>query len=164
MGRKREQNEGEEVMKKRLQEMERKKEEMAEEIEVERAVKAATEEECQARAARITVLEQEMGAVSKELAGVRNQAGKAELLSKLEETLEREYQCPTCLELFISPVALNCGHTYCWLCLAQWKGSSGRTRGDLGTYPTCRKAVQHENRVFAIDHMIEAMVEQLGED
>ena len=130
----------------------------------ERAGKAATEEESKARAARITALEQEMGAVSRELSGVREETGKNELLSKLEDTLESQYQCPTCLELFISPVALNCGHTYCWLCLAQWKGSSGRTRGDLGTCPTCRVAVQHENRVYAIDHMIEAMVEQLGEE
>ena len=105
-----------------------------------------------------------MGSVSKEMSGVKEESGKAELLSKLEDTLESQYQCPTCLELFISPVALNCGHTYCWLCLAQWKGSSGRTRGDLGTCPTCREVVQHENRVFAIDHMIEAMVEQLGEE
>jgi len=162
--RKKEQIEMEEQLKLRLDEMEKKKDEMAKEIEAERAVKAATEEESKARAARIAALEEEMGSVSKEMSGVKEESGKAELLSKLEETLESQYQCPTCLELFISPVALNCGHTYCWLCLAQWKGSSGRTRGDLGTCPTCREAVQHENRVFAIDHMIEAMVEQLGED
>ena len=40
---------------------------------------------------------------------------------KLANTLESQYQCPTCLDLFISPVSLNCGHTYCWLCLAQWR-------------------------------------------
>ena len=43
------------------------------------------------------------------------------ITGKLAETLESQYQCPTCLDLFISPVSLNCGHTYCWLCLAQWR-------------------------------------------
>ena len=50
------------------------------------------------------------------------------------------------------------------LCLAQWKNSSGRTRGDLGTCPECREVVKHENRVIAIDHMIDAIMTQLGED
>ena len=84
--------------------------------------------------------------------------------SKLAESLEREYRCPTCLDVFIAPVSLNCGHTYCWLCLAQWKNSNGRTRGDLGTCPECREVVKHENRVIAIDHMIDAIMEQLGEE
>ena len=43
------------------------------------------------------------------------------IAGKLANTLESQYQCPTCLDLFISPVSLNCGHTYCWLCLAQWR-------------------------------------------
>ena len=43
------------------------------------------------------------------------------IAGKLADTLESQYQCPTCLDLFISPVSLNCGHTYCWLCLAQWR-------------------------------------------
>ena len=49
-------------------------------------------------------------------------------------------------------------------CLAQWKNSSGRTRHDLGTCPECREVVRHENRVIAIDHMIDAIMEQLGEE
>ena len=109
-----------------------------------------------------------MGAVNKELSGVREKVGKddgkTKLLTVLEDTLESQYQCATCLELFISPVSLNCGHTYCWLCLAQWKSNSGRARGDLGTCPSCRANVLHENRVYAIDQMIDAMVEQLGEE
>ena len=43
---------------------------------------------------------------------------------------------------------------YCWLCLAQWKNSNGRTRGDLGTCPECREQVRSETRVLAIEHMI----------
>ena len=72
-------------------------------------------------------------------------------LVNLKEMLERECQCPICLDLFISPVALNCGHTFCWLCLARWKNSSG----DLGTCPECREVVMHENRVIAMDRLID---------
>ena len=86
------------------------------------------------------------------------------VLTNLSEMLEREYQCPTCLDLFICPVALNCGHTYCWLCLARWKNSAGRTRGDLGTCPECREVVRHENRVIAMEHLIDGFMEQLGEE
>jgi len=152
----------EEEMISRLQEMERKKELMERQIQEERDGKAATEEESKERAARISALENEIDAFNQEKNAITLKNDTSLLHSKLEETLESQYQCPTCLELFICPVALNCGHTFCWLCLAQWKGSSGRTRGDLGTCPTCRAVVQHENRVFAIDHMIDAIIEQLG--
>ena len=51
---------------------------------------------------------------------------------------------------------------YCWLCLAQWKNSNGRTRGDLGTCPECREQVRSETRVLAIEHMIEELTDKMG--
>ena len=51
---------------------------------------------------------------------------------------------------------------YCWLCLAQWKNSNGRTRGDLGTCPECREQVRSENRVLAIEHMIQELTDKMG--
>merc|ERR1711915_242909 len=104
--------------KQRLEELEKKKEEMQKEIEAERARKAASDEECKTSAAQIATLEQEVEKVNKNLSESVKGSTANEFLSKMEETLESQYQCPTCLELFISPVALNCGHTYCWLCLA----------------------------------------------
>ena len=89
---------------------------------------------------------------------------QAGILSNLTEMLEREYQCSTCLDLYICPVALNCGHTFCWLCLARWKNSAGRTRGDLGTCPECREVVKTENRVIKMEHLIDGFMEQLGEE
>jgi len=142
----------------RLRESEARKETLEKQIRQAEAVKTATAAQSEARAARIAALERERRTEEEE-------AGSAQrLLTTLADTLETEYQCPTCLELFICPVSLNCGHTYCWLCLAQWKNSNGRTRGDLGTCPQCREPVVHENRVYAIDHMIEAMLKQLGEE
>ena len=51
---------------------------------------------------------------------------------------------------------------YCWFCLAQWKNSNGRTRGDLGTCPECREQVRSENRVIAIEHMIQELTDKMG--
>ena len=51
---------------------------------------------------------------------------------------------------------------YCWFCLAQWKNSNGRTRGDLGTCPECREQVRSETRVLAIEHMIEELTDKMG--
>jgi len=141
--------------------------------ELERRQKEDEAGDAPGRAAVEAALEAERAKVAGELEAARRQAaqleqekeeGRRELLGRLETTLDSQYQCPTCLELFISPVSLNCGHTYCWLCLAQWRKESHRTRGDLGCCPSCRAQVQHENRVFAIDQMIEALLEQLGEE
>jgi len=138
-------------LKEKLAEVEKRKKEMEEQAE--RANSKAEEEALNKQA-----LEQEIKVVAD------LEKAQSDMLQKLAESLEREYQCPTCLDVFICPVALNCGHTYCWLCLAQWKNSNGRTRGDLGTCPECREVVKHENRVIAIDHMIDAIMEQLGEE
>ena len=144
----------EQSMKDQLAELERKKQEIEEQMKQVNMIKDAVEES-NAEAEKI---ETEMKNVAE------SEQAQNQILLKLAESLEREYQCPTCLDVFIAPVSLNCGHTYCWLCLAQWKNSNGRTRGDLGTCPECREVVKHENRVIAIDHMIDAIMEQLGEE
>merc|ERR1719167_29389 len=178
-----EQSKREEEVRKRCQELEEKQ---ALQVSIEAEMlkqkeeldKRKAEEEAfdtRAQEEKVSALEREKEEVAQQLQLARQQAGrcesereegKKELLGKLADTLESQYQCPTCLDLFISPVSLNCGHTYCWLCLAQWRRSSGdltrTTRGDLGSCPQCRVPVQHENRVYAIDQMIEALLGQLG--
>merc|ERR1719167_770754 len=175
-----EQSKREEEVKNRCQELEEKQAlqasveaKMTEELDKRKAEEEAFD--TRAKEEKVAALEREKEEVAQQLQLARQQAGrcesereegKKELLGKLADTLEAQYQCPTCLDLFISPVALNCGHTYCWLCLARWRRSSSdltrTTRGDLGSCPQCRVAVQHENRVYAIDQMIEALIAQLG--
>ena len=144
-------------MKEQLAELEKKKLELEQQVEQVNAMKEAKENEVK-NCDKTDSLENELRVVAE------SEKLQSNILGRLAESLEREYQCPTCLDVFICPVSLNCGHTYCWLCLAQWKNSSGRTRHDLGTCPECREVVRHENRVIAIDHMIDAIMEQLGEE
>nr|XP_061789847.1 E3 ubiquitin-protein ligase TRIM35-like [Nerophis lumbriciformis] len=41
-------------------------------------------------------------------------------------------QCPTCLDIFKDPVVLSCGHSFCRMCLQQWKDTGNRS------CPVCR--------------------------
>ncbi|XP_070580002.1 bifunctional apoptosis regulator-like [Ptychodera flava] len=47
---------------------------------------------------------------------------------------EATFQCGCCYELMVQPTTLNCGHSFCRLCLARWWQSSKDT-----TCPGCRQ-------------------------
>ncbi|XP_077979598.1 bifunctional apoptosis regulator-like [Glandiceps talaboti] len=47
---------------------------------------------------------------------------------------ETTFQCGCCYELMVQPTTLNCGHSFCRLCLARWWKSSKDT-----TCPGCRQ-------------------------
>jgi len=47
--------------------------------------------------------------------------------------IENEFACPVCLRLVIQPTTLNCGHTSCRACLAQWYFNSKKKE-----CPLCR--------------------------
>ncbi|XP_071489855.1 bifunctional apoptosis regulator-like [Diadema antillarum] len=53
-----------------------------------------------------------------------------------EETssLDSNFLCACCYELMVQPTTLNCGHSFCRLCLAQWWRTSQKT-----TCPQCRQ-------------------------
>ena len=142
-----------------LAELERRKKEVEDQMELVNAIKDSNiHDDENVKESNVENLEKEINAIADM---EKIQAG---ILSNLTEMLEREYQCSTCLDLYICPVALNCGHTFCWLCLARWKNSAGRTRGDLGTCPECREVVKTENRVIKMEHLIDGFMEQLGEE
>nr|XP_032834157.1 E3 ubiquitin/ISG15 ligase TRIM25-like [Petromyzon marinus] len=52
---------------------------------------------------------------------------------------ERDFTCPVCLELFVDPVTLNCGHTFCSACIDRHWGTESAARGGF-TCPECRRA------------------------
>ncbi|XP_071953380.1 bifunctional apoptosis regulator-like [Antedon mediterranea] len=46
----------------------------------------------------------------------------------------RDFTCACCSDLMISPTTINCGHSFCRLCIAQWWKTSGTC-----TCPLCRQ-------------------------
>ena len=47
---------------------------------------------------------------------------------------EREFSCHCCYDVLVDPTTLNCGHSFCRHCLAQWWESSHKTE-----CPECRE-------------------------
>lgn len=47
---------------------------------------------------------------------------------------EQDLQCSCCFELMVEPTTLNCGHSFCRFCLAQWWHASRHC-----TCPECRQ-------------------------
>ncbi|XP_063055788.1 bifunctional apoptosis regulator-like isoform X3 [Engraulis encrasicolus] len=47
---------------------------------------------------------------------------------------EREFSCHCCYDVLVEPTTLNCGHSFCRHCLAQWWESSHKTE-----CPECRE-------------------------
>ncbi|XP_077187115.1 zinc finger protein RFP-like [Paroedura picta] len=59
----------------------------------------------------------------------------------LVKELREEMACPICLEYFVEPVILDCGHNFCQACLTQCWGETERAP----SCPQCREASQQEN-------------------
>ncbi|XP_043361786.1 zinc finger protein RFP-like isoform X2 [Dermochelys coriacea] len=57
------------------------------------------------------------------------------------ESLQNEAACPICQELFKNPVVIDCGHSFCQVCITQcWEGSDANF-----TCPKCRETAQQRN-------------------
>ncbi|KAI4877556.1 hypothetical protein NFI96_028583 [Prochilodus magdalenae] len=82
-------------------------------------------------------------------------AQKEEVVTQMTEVLENELQCIICSELFIEAVTLNCAHSFCRHCIADW-----RRRKD--ECPICRQAILSQTRSLVLDNCIDRMVENLS--
>ncbi|XP_054985460.1 E3 ubiquitin-protein ligase TRIM38-like [Sorex araneus] len=62
--------------------------------------------------------------------------------------LREEATCPICLELMTDPVTINCGHSYCRMCIVCFTESQSSETSSVGTFhcPQCRKP-------FTSDHL-----------
>ncbi|XP_022101871.1 bifunctional apoptosis regulator-like [Acanthaster planci] len=61
---------------------------------------------------------------------VPTSSGPSEPLSPMSEST---FTCGCCYEIMVQPTTLNCGHSFCRLCLARWWKTQKRT-----TCPECR--------------------------
>lgn len=55
-------------------------------------------------------------------------------LGEIGDLLESELQCSVCAELFITPITLNCSHSFCEYCITMWK----KKKKDC---PICRQVI-----------------------
>jgi E3 ubiquitin-protein ligase RNF8 len=58
-------------------------------------------------------------------------------------------------------MTLNCTHTFCKLCITEWKRKQTKRVPDC---PVCRSPILSENRSIVLDNFIDKMVENLTDD
>jgi E3 ubiquitin-protein ligase RNF8 len=51
------------------------------------------------------------------------------------ELAETQLQCAVCSELFVEAVSVNCGHTFCTHCIAEWRKKKNNC-------PVCRTDIR----------------------
>ncbi|KZR98649.1 Uncharacterized protein APZ42_005834 [Daphnia magna] len=75
------------------------------------------------------------------------------------DRLALELRCGICSEIMVFATTLNCMHTFCQYCVAQWKNES-----PAAGCPVCREPTTFERRNFLVDNMIAIMVSLYSED
>jgi len=74
------------------------------------------------------------------------------------QTMEDEFTCIICQELFIDATTLPCAHSFCELCLRLWLKKKK-------TCPVCRRKLKVKAfRSVVLDSAIEKMIESMDED
>ncbi|CAI8055526.1 E3 ubiquitin-protein ligase RNF8 [Geodia barretti] len=72
------------------------------------------------------------------------------------DSMQEEFTCAICQELFIEAHTLTCAHSFCNKCIKQWMKSKREC-------PVCRKAVSADPvRSLVLDNAIDKMVEKMG--
>jgi len=75
-----------------------------------------------------------------------------DIIRNLQELLESQLQCSICNEVYITPVVVKCGHTFCEECISTWT----KTQKNC---PECRMQVTGLIPCKAIDSYISSFVE-----
>ena len=74
----------------------------------------------------------------------------------LLELADTHLQCPICMEVFIVPTTINCGHTFCQECIQDWKKHK--------VCPYCRTRIKVMVTSNAMDQFITEMFGLLDEE
>lgn len=70
----------------------------------------------------------------------------------LREEIDGMLKCSICIEPYVIPHILSCGHSYCYMCIWNWLGTRKHC-------PTCREPVLSEPiRNLALEHITEKVV------
>uniref|UniRef100_A0A8C5KB96 Tripartite motif-containing protein 12A n=1 Tax=Jaculus jaculus TaxID=51337 RepID=A0A8C5KB96_JACJA len=66
------------------------------------------------------------------------------MTSEILACVKEEVTCPICLDLFIEPLSIGCGHSFCKACITLMYESKKNKAGQ-GTCPVCQASYQLEN-------------------
>ncbi|XP_066909373.1 E3 ubiquitin-protein ligase rnf8-B [Halyomorpha halys] len=75
--------------------------------------------------------------------------------SQVIETLDREMLCSICNDIIYEATTLNCRHTFCRVCLFEWKKKKKEC-------PVCRAKIKTETRPLVIDSFIDKLADTVG--
>lgn len=75
--------------------------------------------------------------------------------SQVIETLDREMLCSICNDIIYEATTLNCRHTFCRVCLFEWKKKKKEC-------PVCRTKIKTETRPLVIDSFIDKLADTIG--
>jgi len=76
-----------------------------------------------------------------------------DMMDNFRELAETQLQCAVCNELFVDAVSVNCGHTFCSYCIAEWRKKKNNC-------PVCRAKIKAVNPVKVLDEYADKVYEQ----
>ncbi|XP_067010197.1 E3 ubiquitin-protein ligase rnf8 isoform X2 [Anabrus simplex] len=144
---------GEKKLRKKLKEMEKKLQEK--EQEKERVLRQHQEELDSHTSFTLQALQEELEASVN--ASTTCMTATEDIIRTVGSTMREEFECKICYELFITPMTLNCSHSFCEFCIKQWRVHSSNC-------PQCRQTITSQTRARAIENFIERMISNLTED
>src|SRR6266487_3390469 len=71
----------------------------------------------------------------------------------VKKIFSTEFECAICREIFVDATNLNCGHTFCFVCIENWKLNV--PGGRRPTCPYCCTEIRTQTSVRAIDNLID---------
>jgi Zinc finger, C3HC4 type (RING finger) len=67
--------------------------------------------------------------------------------------------CSICHEMFVTPVNLNCSHSFCFLCIETWKSSGASSEA----CPICRESITAQTRSLVLEKIIVRHVDRFDQ-
>lgn len=105
---------------------------------------------------RISELERQRNSLEMQRNSLQTNLDQADRREALQEQVvqrvREQIECGVCLLPFCWPVTLDCGHSFCRSCIADWENKQ-RGQGTQSTCPACRAAVRSSRPAHALHNV-----------